>query len=39
MSKSYDSVAVAGRVLIGVLFFMSGLSKLAAGRCAADLNV
>jgi putative oxidoreductase len=30
MSKSYDSVAVAGRVLIGVLFFMSGLSKLAA---------
>jgi putative oxidoreductase len=30
MSKSYDSVALAGRVLIGVLFFMSGLSKLAA---------
>ena len=30
MSKSYDSVAVTGRVLIGVLFFMSGLSKLAA---------
>jgi putative oxidoreductase len=29
MSKSYDSVAVTGRVLIGVLFFMSGLSKLA----------
>ena len=30
MSKSYDSVATAGRVLIGVLFFMSGLSKIAA---------
>ena len=30
MPKSYDSVALAGRVLIGVLFFMSGLSKLAA---------
>ena len=30
MSKSYDSVALAGRILIGVLFFMSGLSKLAA---------
>jgi putative oxidoreductase len=30
MSKSYDSVAVAGRILIGVLFFMSGLSKIAA---------
>ena len=30
MSKHYDSVAVAGRVLIGVLFLMSGLSKLAA---------
>jgi len=30
MSKQYDSVALAGRVLIGVLFFMSGLSKLAA---------
>ena len=30
MTKQYDSVAVAGRVLIGVLFFMSGLSKLAA---------
>ena len=30
MSKQYDSVAVAGRVLIGVLFLMSGLSKLAA---------
>ena len=26
----YDSVALAGRVLIGVLFLMSGLSKLAA---------
>ena len=30
MSKSYDSVALAGRILIGVLFFMSGLSKIAA---------
>ena len=30
MSKQYDSVAVVGRVLIGVLFLMSGLSKLAA---------
>jgi putative oxidoreductase len=30
MSKQYDSIALAGRVLIGVLFFMSGLSKLAA---------
>jgi len=30
MSKQYDSVATAGRVLIGVLFLMSGLSKLAA---------
>ena len=30
MSKQYDSVALAGRILIGVLFFMSGLSKLAA---------
>jgi len=30
MSKQYDSVALTGRVLIGVLFFMSGLSKLAA---------
>jgi putative oxidoreductase len=30
MSKHYDSVAVAGRILIGVLFLMSGLSKLAA---------
>ena len=30
MSKQYDTVAVAGRILIGVLFFMSGLSKLAA---------
>jgi putative oxidoreductase len=30
MSKSTDTVAVAGRVLIGVLFLMSGLSKLAA---------
>ena len=30
MSKSYDSVALAGRILIGVLFFMSGLSKVAA---------
>ena len=29
MSKQYDSVALAGRILIGVLFFMSGLSKLA----------
>jgi putative oxidoreductase len=28
--KQYDSVAVAGRILIGVLFLMSGLSKLAA---------
>jgi len=30
MSKHFDSVAVAGRVLIGALFFMSGLSKIAA---------
>jgi putative oxidoreductase len=30
MSKSTDTIAVAGRVLIGVLFLMSGLSKLAA---------
>ena len=30
MSKSHDSVALTGRVLIGVLFFMSGLSKIAA---------
>jgi putative oxidoreductase len=30
MSKPYDSLALAGRILIGVLFFMSGLSKLAA---------
>ena len=30
MSKHYDTVAVAGRILIGVLFFMSGLSKVAA---------
>ena len=30
MSKSYDSVALSGRILIGVLFFMSGLSKIAA---------
>ncbi|MDR6531477.1 putative oxidoreductase [Caulobacter rhizosphaerae] len=30
MSKPYDAVAVAGRILIGVLFLMSGLSKLAA---------
>jgi putative oxidoreductase len=30
MSKHYDSIAVVGRVLIGVLFLMSGLSKLAA---------
>ena len=30
MSKSNDSVALAGRILIGVLFLMSGLSKIAA---------
>ena len=30
VSKQYDSVAVAGRILIGVLFLMSGLSKIAA---------
>jgi putative oxidoreductase len=30
MSKQYDSVALTGRVLMGVLFFMSGLAKLAA---------
>ena len=30
MSKSYDSVALAGRIFIGVLFFMSGLGKIAA---------
>jgi putative oxidoreductase len=30
MSKSNDSVALAGRILIGLLFFVSGLSKIAA---------
>lgn len=30
MSKPNDSVALAGRLLIGVLFLMSGLGKLAA---------
>ena len=30
MSKQYDSVAVIGRILIGVLFLMSGVGKLAA---------
>jgi putative oxidoreductase len=30
MSKQHDSVALAGRVLIGLLFFLSGLSKLTA---------
>ena len=30
MSKQQDFVAVAGRVLIGVLFLLSGLSKLGA---------
>jgi len=30
MTKSNDSVALAGRILIGVLFLMSGLSKIAA---------
>ena len=30
MSKQYDSVALTGRILIGVLFLMSGLAKLAA---------
>ena len=30
MSKQYDSIAVVGRILIGVLFLMSGLSKIAA---------
>ncbi|ADG12059.1 DoxX family protein [Caulobacter segnis] len=30
MSKPYDAVALAGRILIGGLFLMSGLSKLAA---------
>jgi putative oxidoreductase len=29
-TKTDDSVALAGRVLIGVLFLMSGLSKIAA---------
>lgn len=29
MSKQYDSVALAGRILIGALFLMSGVSKLA----------
>jgi putative oxidoreductase len=35
MSKPYDSVALAGRILIGTLFFMSGLSKLAAPAAPA----
>jgi len=30
MSKSHDTVAFTGRILIGVLFLMSGLSKIAA---------
>jgi putative oxidoreductase len=30
MSKQHDSVALAGRVLIGLLFFLSGVSKLTA---------
>jgi putative oxidoreductase len=30
MSKPNDSIALAGRILIGVLFLMSGLSKIAA---------
>src|SRR5258708_40276044 len=30
MTKYSDSVAVVGRVLIGALFFISGLSKIAA---------
>jgi putative oxidoreductase len=30
MSKQYDAVALAGRILIGVLFFMSGISKIGA---------
>jgi putative oxidoreductase len=30
MSKQYDAVALGGRILTGVLFLMSGLSKLAA---------
>jgi putative oxidoreductase len=30
MSKQFDSVALASRILIGLLFFMSGLGKLAA---------
>jgi putative oxidoreductase len=30
MSKSYDSTALAGRILIAVLFIMSGLGKIAA---------
>jgi putative oxidoreductase len=30
MSKPNDALALAGRIFIGVLFFMSGLSKIAA---------
>ena len=30
MSKQYDAAALAGRILMGVLFFMSGLSKIGA---------
>jgi putative oxidoreductase len=30
MTKTNDSVALAGRILIGVLFLMSGLGKIAA---------
>jgi len=29
-SQQYDFIAIAGRILIGMLFLMSGLSKLAA---------
>lgn len=36
MSKPYDAVALAGRILIGLLFFTSGLSKLAVPAQTQD---
>src|SRR5258708_11412229 len=36
MTKYSDSVAVVGRVLIGALFFISGLSKIAAPAATQD---
>ena len=37
MSKSYDSVALGGRILLGVLFLMSGLGKIAAPAATKGL--